>query len=83
MRSRMLAMRHSLPQAMEENHLNQHNPNPGGPFQPPAPRPGEAPNPARDTPPWQPSDPVFPPSHDPGVDPNGPPPADPAHPSGP
>ena len=79
----MLAMRHRLPQQCKENGLNQHNPNPGGPFQPPAPKPGETPNPARDTPPWQPSDPVFPPSHDPGVDPDGPQPRNPDQPSGP
>jgi len=81
--SRMLALRHRLPQPCKENGLNQHNPNPGAPFQPPAPKPGETPSPVRDTPPWQPSDPVFPPAPDPGVDPDGPPPAGPAQPNGP
>jgi hypothetical protein len=79
---RMLTLRHRLSRQCKENDLNQHNPNPGGPFQPPAPRPGETPSPVRDTPPWQPSDPVFPPA-DPGVNPDGPQPADPAQPSGP
>ncbi|MGH8026099.1 MAG: hypothetical protein ACREO0_05150 [Pseudoxanthomonas sp.] len=63
--------------------MSQHTPNPGGPFQPPTPRPGETPHPARDTPPWQPSDPVFPPSQDPGVDPDGPQPTEPGQPSEP
>ncbi len=60
--------------------MTQNNPGPGGPFQPPPPKPGEAPSPVRDLPPWQPTDPVFPPVRDPGVNPDGPPPADPTDP---
>ena len=45
-----------------QENLMQYTPNP---FQPPEPRPGETPNPVRDTPPHQPSDPVFPPQRDP------------------
>ena len=33
--------------------MSQHTPNPGNPFQPNPPGPGEVPSPVRDTPPWQ------------------------------
>ena len=58
--------------------MSQHTPNPGNPFQPTPPGPGEVPSPVRDTPPWQPSDlPVS----DPPPGPDGP--SSPPTPTGP